>query len=247
MTIEEMLEQLVPRFEGRADGWDNVLQRARRTRRRYALGTAVLAALLLVPAGLALRAAFQGTPAPPAVQTWFADALTQKGFANRFPHAKVSEAHGVLEVQTSDGPEDLWVAPNDQNGACWFIDFADDPPGPDGQYGFGGCYPFAGFTLGRSRAAIYGVLSPRPKSLFDGIDWGAVWIYPHPALQTVWGRLTVPATRVEVDLANGSTLHLPVVESFFLASLSKDDRVTEIQAYDDSGAIVATARPRQRR
>ena len=65
--------------------------------------------------------------------------------------------------------------------------------------------------------------------------------------QTLWGRLTVPAVRVEVDLANGSTLHLPVVENFFLASLSKDDRVTEIRAYDESGAKVATARPSARK
>ena len=48
-------------------------------------------------------------------------------------------------------------------------------------------------------------------------------------------------------LANGSTLHLSVVESFFLASLSRDDRVSEIRAYDDAGAKVATVRPVQRR
>ena len=247
MTIDDMLEEAVPPFETRPDGWKDVLRRARRTRRRYALLAGAVAALLLVPAGLALRAAFQGTPAPPAVQMWFADALTQKGFAHRFPHANVSEAHGVLEVQTPDGPEDLWVAPNDQNGACWFIDFANDPPGPHGQYGFGGCYPVEDLMLGRSRHATYGILSPRPQSLFTGVDWGAVWIEPHPALQTLWGRLTVPAVRVEVDLANGSTLHLPVVENFFLASLSKDDRVTEIRAYDDSGAKVAAARPSARK
>jgi hypothetical protein len=246
--IDRMLEDLVPPFEARGDGWEDVLHRARRTRRRYAVITVAVAALLLVPAGLALRAVFQGTPAPPAVQTWFADALTQKGFGNRFPHADVSQAHGVLEVQTPDGLEDLWVAPNDQNGACWFIDFAEDPPGPDGQYGFGGCYPFASFALGRSREGAYGVLWPSTfRRLQSGIDWGAVWIHLHPTLQTLWGRLTVAATRVEVDLANGSTLHLPVVESFFLASLSQDDRVTEIRAYDDSGAVVATGRPLPRR
>jgi hypothetical protein len=198
------------------------------------LVTSGIAALLLVPASLALRGLFQGTPAPPAVQKWFAannkraDEFVRKGFAARYPHADVSESHGVLEVQTSDGPEDLWVAPNDQGGQCSFIDFADDPPGSDGQYGFGGCYPSGGFDP-------------------SGIDWGAVWIEPHPALQTLSGRLTVPATRVEVDLANGSTLHLPVVESFFLASLSRDDRVTEIRAYDDSGANVATTKLLQRK
>jgi hypothetical protein len=229
MTIDEMLDELVPPFEARADAWDDVLHRARRTRRRYVLLTAGVAALLLVPTSLALHSLFQGTPAPPAVSNWFAandkraDQFVQNGFEGRYPHADVAQAHGVLEVQTSDGPEDLWAAPNDQGGQCWFIDFADDPPGPDGQYGFGGCYPSGGFAP-------------------SGIDWGAVWIEPHPTLETLWGHLSVPASRVEVDLANGSTLHLQVVENVFLASLSKDDRVTGIRAYDDSGAEVATAK-----
>jgi hypothetical protein len=229
MTIDDMLEELVPPFEDRGEGWDDVLNRARRARRRYVLLAVAIAALLLVPASLALHGLFQGTPAPPAVQAWFAankraDEFVRKGFEARYPHANVSQAHGVLEVETSDGPEDLWAAPSDQGGQCSFIDFADDPPGPDGQYGFGGCYPSGGFDP-------------------SGIDWGAVWIEPHPTLQTLSGHLTVPATRIEVDLSNGSTLHLPVVENFFLASLSKDERVTGIRAYDDSGAKVATARP----
>jgi hypothetical protein len=220
MSIESTLEELVPPFEPSAGGWEDVLGRARKTRRRYALVTAAVAALLLVPTGLALRAVFQGTPAPPAVQSWFADQNTREGFLTKFPRADVSQAHGVLEVETSDGPEDLWVAPNDQGGQCSFIDWADDPPGPRGQYGFGGCYP--------------------PS--FDEIDWGAVWVEPHPDLQTLSGHVSVQATRVEADLANGSTLHLPVVESFFLASLSREDRVVEIRAYDGSREVATSGR-----
>jgi hypothetical protein len=219
MSIEDTLEELVPPFEPQTGGWADVLRRARRTRRRYALVTVALAALLLVPAALALHGIFQGTPAPPAVSTAFTE-VTKQGFLERFPHADVAQAHGVLEVQSSDGPEDLWAAPNDQGGQCWFIDWADDPPGPDGQYGFGGCYPVPGG---------------------QNIDWGAVWVQPHPALQTLWGHLNVQATRVEADLANGSTLHLPVVENFFLASLARDDRVVEIRAYDDDSREVATS------
>jgi hypothetical protein len=227
--IDDLLDELVAPFEARADGWDDVLGRARRARRRYVLVAAAAVALVLVPTSVALRGAiadlFQGTPAPPAVSNAFetsnkaADLSTKKGFRSKFPRADVSQAHGVLEVETTDGPEDLWVAPNDQGGQCWFIDFADDPPGPDGgQYGFGGCYP---------------------PSL-DAIDWGSVWVYPHPTLGTLWGRVSVQATRVEADLADGSTLRLPVVENFFLASLSKDARVMDLRAYDASGAKVAT-------
>jgi hypothetical protein len=246
MSIENALDELMPEFEPRGGGWDDVLRRARRTRRRYGLAAVAVAALLVVPAALGLHGLFQGTPAPPAVKSWFADSLTRQGFRTKFPQADVSQAHGVLEVQTSDGPEDLWVAPNDRGGSCWFIDFANDPPGPDGQYGFGGCYPWADFALGRSQKGAYAMIWPSGRPSTD-IDWGAVWINPHPTLQTLWGHLNVSATRVEVDLANGSTLHLSVVESFFLASLSKDDRVTEIRAYDEAGARVATVRPLQRK
>jgi hypothetical protein len=242
MSIENALDELMPEFEPRAGGWDDVLRRAGRTRRRYGLAAVAVAALLVVPAALGLHGLFQGTPAPPAVKSWFADSLTQQGFRTKFPQADVSQAHGVLEVQTSDGPEDLWVAPNDRGGSCWFIDFANDPPGPAGQYGFGGCYPWADFALGRSQKGAYAMIWPSGRPSTD-IDWGAVWINPHPTLQTLWGHLNVSATRIEVDLANGSKLHLSVVESFFLASLSRDDRVTEIRAYDDSGAKVATVRP----
>src|SRR5438132_6103380 len=251
MTIEDLLNEIVAPFEDRSGGWNDVLSRARRARRRYALIAAAVSALVLVPTSVRRRGELsdrsQGPPAPPAVSTWFADQLTQKGFATKFPHADVARAHGVLEVETSDGPEDLWVAPDDQGGQCWFIDFADDPPGPGGQYGFGGCYPVPqGLTLGTTRHGTYVVIDPRLRVPATDVDWGAVWISLHPALQTLWGRVRVPAARVEADLADGSTLRLPVVESFFLASLSKNTRVTQIRAYDASGAQVATALPHPR-
>jgi hypothetical protein len=165
--IDDLLDELVAPFEHRAEGWEDVLVRARRARRRYAAAGVAMLALLLVPTAVALRGQianlFQGTPAPPAVSTSFellnriaADLATQRGFGDRFPQADVSKAHGVLEVQTSDGPEDLWVAPNDQGGQCWFVDFANDPAEPQGQYGFGGCDP-----------------SPPPAS---NINWGSVWV-----------------------------------------------------------------------
>jgi hypothetical protein len=220
MSIEDTLQELVPPFEPRADGWSDVLRRAGRARRRYAVVAAGIAALLLVPTSLALRALFQGTPAPPAVRTVFADWFTRQGFASRYPQADVSQAHGVLEVQSPDGPEDLWVAPNDEGGQCWFIDWANDPPGPDGQFGFGGCYPVP---------------------VKEAIDWGASWVPSHPTAQTLFGHVNDPATRAEIDLASGSTLHLPVVEGFFLASLAREDKVVQIRAYDASGEKVATS------
>jgi hypothetical protein len=208
---------------------------ARRFPRRPRLLVAVVAAaLLLVPAALAFGGKivdlFEGTPAPPSVSNSFsalnriADMATQEGFASRFPHADVSKAHGVLEIQTADGPEDLWAAPSDQGGDCWFIDFVHDPPGADGQkYGHGGCDPL-----------------PPPAS---NINWGDVWVYPHPSLLTVWGKVYVDAAAVQVTLADGSAKTLPVVEGLFLGSLDRDAKVTQLTAYDDAGNEVAQTTP----
>jgi hypothetical protein len=103
--IDELLDQHVPAFEPRSDGWEDVLARAHTTRRRYAALAVAALALLLVPTAVALRGQiadlFQGTPAPPAVSTSFeannkvADMATQKGFGARFPHADVTNAHRV--------------------------------------------------------------------------------------------------------------------------------------------------------
>jgi hypothetical protein len=230
--IDDLLDELVAPFEPRPKGWEDVVTRARRARRRYVLLAAAIAALLLVPTGVALRGEianlFQGTPAPPAVSSSFetnnriADEATRNGFGNRYPHADVSKAHGVLEVQTSDGPEDLWVAPSDQGGQCWFVDFANDVPATGEQYGFGGCDSV-----------------PPPGS---HISQGFVWVAPHPELFTLWGQVYVPATSVAVRLEDGSTSTLPVVEGFFLGSFDKNDRVSQITAYEASGDQVAVSR-----
>ena len=229
--IDDLLDEQVPPFEPRSDGWEDVLARAHTTRRRYAALAVAALALLLVPTAIALRGQiadlFQGTPAPPAVSTSFeannkvADMATQKGFGNKFPHADVSQAHGVIEIQTADGPQDLWVAPNDQGGKCWFVDWANDAPGPGGQFGFGGCSP-----------------SSPPSS---DIGWGSIWVYPHPDLLTVYGQVYVPAARVVVRLADGSALTLPVVEDYFLGSLPKGAQIERITAYNDSGDVVAAS------
>jgi Sigma-70 region 2 len=82
-----------------------------------------LPGLVVVPAALTFGGRivdlFEGTPAPPPVSTVFtgnnrfAEMAMRAGFATRFPHVDVSKAHGVIQIQTADGPEDLWAAPND--------------------------------------------------------------------------------------------------------------------------------------
>jgi len=199
---------------------------SRRTRVALAVG---LAGLVLVPAAVAVGSKiadlFEGTPAPPAVSTSFtafntmADLSTQQGFAKNAPHADVSKAHGVIEIQTADGPEDLWAAPTDDGGTCYFIDFANDPPRPTGKLGFGGCNP-----------------SPPPAS---NISWGDDWVISHPDLLTFSGSVFVDAATVRATLADGSTVTLPVVEGLFVGSLDNGAKVTQITAYDTAGKQVA--------
>jgi hypothetical protein len=230
--IDQLLDECVPAFETRSEGWEDVLSRAHRGRRHYVAPAVVALALLLVPTAVALRGQiadlFQGTPAPPAISNHFAaqnrmaDEFTQKSFGDKFPHADVSQAHGVIEIQTADGPQDLWSAPSDMGGTCYFIDWANDAPEPQGQqYGFGGC--------------------DRSAPPASGIGWGSVWVYAHPNLLTAYGQVYVPAARVHVELADGTVVTLPVVEGYFLGSLPNGVKVEQITAYNDSGDVVATS------
>jgi len=155
-----------------------------------------------------------------------ADKVVQQGFAAQWPHADVSKAHGVIEIQTPDGPEDLWAAPDDLGGQCSFIDFANDPPGKHGMYGFGDC----------PRSA------PQPD---EKIAFGDVWTYVHPDLLTIYGSVYVDATSVRLTFDDGSTAILPVVEHFFLGSAAKGTKVDCVAALDAAGNQVAarTLRP----
>jgi len=206
-----------------------VLLPARFSRRTRVVLAAGLAGLVLVPAAVAvggkIAGMFEGTPAPPEVSTSFtafntmADLSTRQGFADNTPRADVSKAHGVVELQTADGPEDLWAAPSADGGTCYFIDFANDPPGPTGDRGFGDCNP-----------------SGTPAS---NISWGVDWMVSHPDLLTLSGSVFVAAATVQATLADGSTVTLPVVEGFFVGSLDNGAKVTQITAYDTAGKQVA--------
>lgn len=230
--IDELLDQLVPAIEPRSDGWKDVLARAHATRRRYASLAIVALALLLVPTAVALRGRitdlFEGTPAPAPISNHFAaskqvaDKLTQRGFATNFPQADVSKAHGVIRIETPDGPQELWAAPNDQGGLCWFIDFANDPAPNGVKPGFGACDTSA---------------SERPPSHI-GFE-GPAWELSHPSLYTVDGRVYPDAATVQVAFEDGSSIRLPVVEGLFLGSLDREVKVTRVIAYDAAGNQVA--------
>jgi hypothetical protein len=151
-----------------------------------------------------------------------ADELTRRGFATNFPQADVSKAHGVIQIQTPDGPQELWAAPNDQGGVCWFIDFANDPAPNGVKPGIGGCDTSAS--------------APPPSDIdFEGPGWDI----SHPSLYTVDGRVNVDAAIVKVAFADGSNIRLPVVEGLFLGSLNREVKVAQVTAYDEAGNQVA--------
>jgi hypothetical protein len=170
---------------------------------------------VLVPTAYAVAQLFEGTPAPPDVSTTFAsfnrmaDQLVQSGFHAKAPHADVSQAHGVIEIQTADGPEDVWAAPNDAGSVCYFVDFVDDPAGPTGKYGFSTCDDPAN----------------RPPG---DLNWGDVWMARDPDVLTVYGQVYVDATSVTATFDDGTTQQLPVVEHLFLGSTAKDRKVTAV-------------------
>lgn len=218
--IDDLLDELVPPFAPSGHGWDDVLARAQSVRRRYALVAVAAFALALVPTAIAFRGRitdlFRGTPAPPAVTTSFeannriADLATQKGFGDKFPRVDVSRIRGLLEIQTADGPQDVWAAPNELGGTCWFVDWAKDAAPNGVQPGQGACGHIE-----------------RDGSL--GVNYG--WDIRHPTLETLFGQADARADRLVVELKDGSRDTVPVVEGVFLASFPNGTQLERITAY----------------
>jgi hypothetical protein len=234
--------------------WRRLLFSGLSRRPRLALAIAVVG-VVLVPTALAfggrIIALFQGTPAPPAIsfvftgQNRFAEMAMRAGFATRFPHVDVSKAHGVIQIQTTDGPEDLWAAPNDQGGQCSFIDFAEQPPGSSAHnevthVAHNG--PGAVSSTSTVNGLGFGTCDPAtpPPSNITLHQFG--WTL-HPSLVTATGTVYVDAATVQLTLADGSTATLPVVERLFLGSFDKGAKVTHVTAYDKAGNPVAHITP----
>jgi hypothetical protein len=229
--LDGLLDELVtakPR-----ERWNDVVSRARHSRRRYIAVVAALAVFVLAPATWAAVNAFEGTPAPQSIQQnflqWDAQAaarqyaLAQAGFTAKVPRAEPDKAHGVLQLQTGDGPLDMWAAPETDGGNCYFIGWESDLSRPAGAYGYGGCVP----------------ATPQNG---DDIAWGEVNLPPtHPNYWVLSGYVYGDASSVDVVLADGRTTTLPVVERFFMAAFDSDEKVASLTAHDADGNVVATS------
>jgi hypothetical protein len=224
--LDHLLDELVP-AEPR-DGWNDVLHRARRSRRRYGALVAAVAVLVLAPATWAAVDAFDGTPAPRSIHLTFLQwdaqaaameaAQAQDGFSRHVPRADASRAHGVLQIATTDGPLDMWAAPElDGSGTCWFVGWEADMNANNARGG-GSC------------------TEPDTDPVNPGWSWGI----DHPTYTILSGSVTGDETTLDVTLTDGSTTTLPVVEHLFLAALPKGSKPATIVGRDADGDVVAS-------
>lgn len=220
------LDEYMSSFAGEPAEWPDVLRRAAdRPHRRRLLIASIAVALVAVPTALAFGSKlvdlFEGTSASPRIRQ---DYITFNGsltpaIENKFSVHPVdlSQIHGVLAIQTSEGPVYLWSAPEQGGGACFFVQYADEL-GPDA----GGCDPAS---------------SPNGRNIFPG----NYWTRSHAPLQIIYGYTYGDATAVEVDLTNSSTLRLPVTEQYFLAAIDANTQISRIVSYDAQNNQVGEA------
>jgi hypothetical protein len=226
--IDDLLDEYVPPVQ-QLPSWDAVVHRARRVHRRRIGFAAAAAALVAVPSGYAIARAFEGTPPPPSISnavsvmndmTDQANAYAaQQGFAAHEPHAIVSTVHGVVQVQTPDGPVDLWAAASDSGGTCYLFDWEAD----------------GASASGVARAG--GTCDDRLPA--SGLAVGWEWSAEHPDYKVIYGRTTLEATTLEVRFADGTTTSLPVVEHLFLGVVPNAERIVSARALAADGTELA--------
>jgi hypothetical protein len=211
--LDELLDELVT-AEPHAR-WNDVLRRAQRSRRRYVAALVTVAALVLAPAAWAITQAFEGKPAPQSVKSLFRfnnqmNARIAKALKRTEPRAIVSKAHGVIQVQTADGPIDLWAAPTKKGGTCYFVGWQSDLRRTNAG-GTSGCVA-ATARLNNAGSSGHNL----------EVSWGGD--YEHRNYTVIEGHAYRGATTVRVTRTDGSTKALPVVEGLFLGALHQSVR-----------------------
>jgi hypothetical protein len=202
--LDHLLDELVTAEPRPA--WDDVLGRARRSRRRYGLVAAVVAMLVLAPVSWAVAHAFEGSPPPQSISAAvqhlnaLVPQLNASVPAADVATAEVSKLHGVMQVQTADGPLDLWAAPSTNGGVCEWIAFEGDlQPGANGGSD-GGC------------------LNPPLKLVADSLQSDS----GHPSLYIAYGYTSIPsAATATVTLSDGRSATIPVVEGWYLTTFDR--------------------------
>ena len=246
--LDDLFEQLVT-VEPRP-AWNDVLARSRRSRRRFGAMAVLVALFVLAPAAWAVDGAFFGSPPPPAI-TSVAAAMNRLvpqavayAKANGWPNpeqygttADLSKLHGLVQVQTPDGPLDVWGAPSSNGGLCYFMAYEADlkaPPDPPSHDPLGG-----GCTQPGGLAKNYSI----------DTDSG------HPDIYLDYGYTdNANATSAQVTMKVGENVLSktgPVVDGFYLVAFPRDPSATgawddanigleRVVTYDTSGNEVET-------
>jgi hypothetical protein len=231
--LDHLLDELVT-VDAR-EGWEDVLDRARRSRRRYLAAVTLVAALVLTPAAWAIGHAFEGKPAPPAIKAGFRDwnrmdARFANSFRRKQPKAIVSKAHGVIQVRTADGPVDLWAAPARGGGTCYFVGWESDLHGTRAG-GTSSCVP-ATEKRWNTESSLHGLALSQ---------WTE---YTHRSYKVVEGYAYGGAKTIRVTYSNGRTKTLPVVEGLFLGALHQSmhwrqrPKIVSVTARSAQGEVV---------
>jgi hypothetical protein len=163
---------------------------------------------------------FHGTPPTPTVQQdyvkWNAAAaarnfaLAHANLAADAPTIDMSTIHGVLAVQLDGGPAYLWSGKLSDGGACWLVQFSGDSVGGE-PASADGCITSAQVA---SAALVEQISSASGSSLILGHA-------PN-------------AASASLGLSDGTVLQAPVVEGYFLASISNGTSVKSLTTYDAS-------------
>jgi hypothetical protein len=196
-------------------------------RRRHILAAAVAVVVAGVAAGAALGGVqqvlnwFEGTSPNATVQQdyiqWKAAAaarnyaLANANMAADAPTVDLSTVHGVLALQLTNGPAYLWSGDLSDGGACWLVQVSGESAGAD--------LASAGDCITSQQAgttSLVEVLSSADGSLL------------------VLGRAP-NATTASLATSDGTTINVPVVEGYFLASLTSGDTPQDLTTYDASG------------
>ncbi len=242
--LDDLFDQLVT-VEPRP-AWNDVLARARRSRRRYGALVVLVALFVLVPVAWAVDGAFNAPP-PPQVQSaaaaWnrLVPQVVAHAEANGWPDpeqygttADLSKLHGLVQVQTPDSPLDVWGAPSSNGGLCYFSTYeADLAPGSRNAGGPGGCSQPGGLA----------------KNYAVEIDSG------HPDVYLTSGYTdNASAASAQVTLKVGADVLSktgPVVEGLYVIAFPRDPATTgawddanmgleKVVTYDTSGNEVET-------
>ena len=199
--------------------------RRRRAQRRVAVAAVVvvlLAALVAGPAlGLGSRLAelFEGTPAPPPVQESFTgtDAMLKRfiaaGFHDRYSRIVAEEAHGLVSLETPDGPIHLWVAPTEDGRQCSFVQMDTSASGR----------PLGGSTCDGLETRGMTLSSP----------W---WRDSRPSVRVVHVRVyDEDIVRVDVHVTDGGVVQLPVVAGHAFGALDPSAHLDHVVGFDADG------------